>query len=51
MMIFAWLRLSTDTQSAGLKTHLDLLPVEPRNVGACGKVFTGFRKMKLHRNQ
>src|ERR1700688_2434074 len=39
MKIFAWLGLSTDAQSAWLKTDLDLLPVEPRNFGACGKLF------------
>jgi hypothetical protein len=50
-MVFAELGFSTDAQSARLDADLDLLPVESRNSGACGELFSGFREVELHRRE
>jgi hypothetical protein len=47
-LVFQELGFSADTQSARLEAHLDLLPVESRKLGACGKPFSRFREVELH---
>jgi hypothetical protein len=50
-VVFSGLGFSADAQSARLETHLDLLPVESRNFGTCGKPFSRFREVELHRRE
>jgi len=45
---FVGLGFSADAQPARLETHSDLLPVESRNFGACGKLFARFREVELY---
>jgi hypothetical protein len=47
-LVFQGLGFSADAQAARLETHLDLLPVESRKFGACGKLFAGLREVELH---
>src|SRR5208283_762611 len=48
---FARLGFSADAQSARFETHFDLLPMESRDFGACGKLFARFREVELHRRK
>jgi hypothetical protein len=34
-----------------LDVDLDLFSAKSRKVGACGKLFAGYRQVKLHRNE
>jgi hypothetical protein len=48
LAVLAKRRFSADPQPARFDADLDLFPGEPRNIGSCGKIFAGYREIKLH---